>query len=278
MRTVKFITGTDKKTFILNQDYKLAIKEMNPWQTKWNYESIEEQFGITIASFKKDPITLGLSLKFRGSENQISQNLNGFFEACEKDIINKTAGRLYVDDEYLQGYFLERETNPSETFYGYQQDLEFFAPYPFWIKEVKREFYKQEDATAGNGLDYNYDYDYDYTLEALGVRRWNNQHYAPSEFIMNIYGAVENPRITIAGHPYIVNVQLEATDYLTINSRNNTVTKTQNNGVVTNIFKYRNTAESVFQKIPAGENLITWSGLFGFDITLFLERSEPAWI
>lgn len=278
MRTVKFVSGTDKKTFILNQDYKLAIKEMNPWQSKWNYESIEEQFGITIASFKKEPITLALSLKFRGIENQISENLNGFFEACEKDIINKTAGRLYVDDEYLSGYFLERETAPSETFYGYQQDLEFFAPYPFWIEEVTREFFKQEESGTRDGLNYNYNYNYDYTVEELGVRKWNNHHYAPSDFIMNIYGAVTNPRVAIANHPYIINTQLESTDYLTIDSRAKTVTKTQNNGITSNIFKYRNTLKSVFQKIPAGENLITWSGLFGFEITLFLERSEPKWI
>lgn len=278
MRTVKFITGTDKQTFILNKSYRLAIKEMNPWESSWDYEAIEEQFGITIASFKKDVIKLGLSLKFRGSENQISNNLNGFFEACEKDIINKKAGRLYVDDEYLEGYFIERETTPSESFYGYEQNLTFLAPYPFWVKEVTREFFAQEEGSLGEGLNYNYDYDYDYTLEELGVRRWNNNHYAPSDFILNIFGAVNNPRITIGNHPYIVNTTLETGDYLTIDSRNNTVTKTQNNGTVTNIFKYRNTVESVFEKIPAGENLITWSGLFGFNLTLFLERSEPTWI
>lgn len=278
MRTVKFVSGSDKKTFILNQDYKLAIKEMNPWQSKWNYESIEEQFGITIASFKKEPITLALSLKFRGSENQISENLNGFFEACEKDIINKTAGRLYVDDEYLSGYFLERETTPSETFYGYQQDLEFFAPYPFWTQEISRSFPASQEIVTDSGLNYDYNYKYDYTLEKMGVRVWDNEHYAPSEFKMTIFGAVANPQITIAGHNYQVNTTLLAGDYLTIDSKAKTIIKTQNNGDQSNMFKYRNTAESVFEPIPAGANKINWSGLFGFDLTLYLERSEPKWI
>jgi alginate O-acetyltransferase complex protein AlgI len=33
----------------------------------------------------------------------------------------------------------------------------------------------------------------------------------------------------------------------------------------------------VFEKIPSGNNIVVWDGNWGFDITLFEERSEPKW-
>lgn len=277
MKTVKYVTGADGTEYLLNQSYSINIQECNPWSTNWDVESIEEQFGVTVSSFKKGTKTLQITLKFRGLEDEISNNLNGFFEACEKDIINQKAGRLYVDDEYLEGYFTERETEPSKTFYGYQQTITFLAPYPFWIKEETMDFASGDETEDPDGLDYNYDYDYDYAQSSAGAKYWNNNHYAPSDFLMVVYGAVDDPKININGHTYEVNVQLNDDESMVIDSRNNTIIKIQNNGTIVNIFKLRNTEESVFEKIDGGNVLFTWSGFFNFTVTLFLERSEPSW-
>ena len=53
--------------------------------------------------------------------------------------------------------------------------------------------------------------------------------------------------------------------------------KYRNNGVMVNLFDLRGKEFSVFEPIPGDVVTVTWNGSFGFDITLFEERSEPAW-
>ena len=92
---------------------------------------------------------------------------------------------------------------------------------------------------------------------------------------MTIFGEVGNPRVSVNGHPYQVNVDLAANEYLIIDSRKNTVTKYLANGTTLNVFDKRNKAQSVFEPIPGGTLRLTWPGTFGFDLTLYEERSEP---
>ena len=42
-----------------------------------------------------------------------------------------------------------------------------------------------------------------------------------------------------------------------------------------NLFDYRDKTQSVFERIPGGNLRLNWTGTFGFDLTLFEERSEP---
>ena len=41
--------------------------------------------------------------------------------------------------------------------------------------------------------------------------------------------------------------------------------------------RYRYKKESVFEEIQPGQNELTWSGDFGFDVLLYHKRSEPDW-
>jgi hypothetical protein len=52
---------------------------------------------------------------------------------------------------------------------------------------------------------------------------------------------------------------------------------TRNDGTTVNHFNDRNKASYIFEKIPPGNNAITWPGGFGFDVILMEERSEPKW-
>ena len=279
MITVKYITGYDKKEFVLNDSYELAIKECNPHFSEWTYEEIKQRLGIKVSSFGKDPIELDMVFKFRGSENEISNNMNEFFEACEMDVIEMTPGKLCFNDEYLNGYFISHETESASEFYGYEHTASFLAPYPFYIKDATRNFYPDSTGQPGevDGLDYNYDYAYDYTGDPSGNRTWTIDHFTESEFEMTIYGPCENPRILIDGYPYEVFDSLEANEYIVINSRNNTVTKHRSNGTTVNIYDLRAKEQSIFKKIPAGKVNLNWSGTFGFALTLYLERGEPTW-
>lgn len=106
---------------------------------------------------------------------------------------------------------------------------------------------------------------------------WNVDHYAPCEFLMTIFGPAVDPRVVINGHPYQVYTTLDANEYLQIDSRANTVVKYLANGIQQDIYDYRAKQESVFDPITPGNISVVWSGEFGFDITLYCERSEPRW-
>ena len=126
-------------------------------------------------------------------------------------------------------------------------------------------------------MDYEYDYQYDYTSQKIGTSDWYIDHYQPSEFEMTIFGPCVNPRILIDGYPYEVFDTLENNEYIVIDSRQNSVIKHLSNGTVQDLYDLRAKEESVFEPIPSGYLNLSWSGLFGFEITLYIERGEPRW-
>ena len=70
---------------------------------------------------------------------------------------------------------------------------------------------------------------------------------------------------------------LNEKEYLQIDTRKHTVYQYNAIGKRNNIFDLRLKESSVFEKI-SGENVtINWDGTFRLDITLFKERSQPAW-
>lgn len=246
----------------------------------WQAEEIEQQYGTLISSFKKDALKLDMTVAVRGENSKNTLNL--MFEIFEKDVLSNKLGKLYWGDYYINCVILTNETIPSETFYGAETSLMVYAPYPFWIKEISRDFIKESEEENNIGLDYPYDYMYDYTPELKGLRTWYVDHFAPSNFNMIIYGPVVNPRILINGYPYEVFTDLSKGEYLIIDTLNNknTIMKYRNNGTVLNVFDLRGGKEnnqSIFNKIPSGNLTINWSGDFSFTIKLFTERGIPKW-
>lgn len=232
---------------------------------------------MKITGFKKGPAEYEGVIVFRGPISQRKENLNRFFEAGERDIINETPGKLICGEHYIRSYILSSSTAPAEGALWTEKNVKFLCPYSFWIKEETKQFFKQNEIQPEDGLDYPYDYEYDYTAQKAGTASWYIDHFAKSKFKMTIYGPCVNPRILINGYPYEVFDTLESGEYMVIDSRENTVLKYLTNGTIQNIYDLRAKKQSVFEKIPAGNLDIVWSGAFGFDITLFLERSEPRW-
>jgi hypothetical protein len=130
---------------------------------------------------------------------------------------------------------------------------------------------------GGQNLDYPFDYAFDYFPD-VGVKTLINQHFIDSNFRMVIYGACSNPAVYVAGHLYQVNSEVEAGEYLTIDSVTKKIYLTAKDGTTTNQFKLRNKESYIFKKIPSGNSMVSWSGDFGVDIILLEERSEPKWI
>lgn len=124
--------------------------------------------------------------------------------------------------------------------------------------------------------DYPHGYSYDYANGAQNTMLLN-EGIADADFEITIYGACVNPMIVIGGHAYSVDTEILTGEYLKINSKEKKVYKVKYDGEVVNQFDFRNREYYIFKKISAGANNVAWSGMFGFDVTLLEERSEPKW-
>ena len=255
----------------------LRTREANYHIWEWTPNGTDLQFGRRISDFSRDGASYETVLTFDGGPLVRKTMIENLHEDFELDLRNKTPGRIIWGDYYIECYIIESDTAPDENLLWTNNTITIYCPYPFWIKEVTRQFYPQEAPCAQIYLDYEYDYEYDYFYGNPGIAIWQTGFPFSSEFRMTVYGAATNPRVLINGYPYQFFDTLEATEYVIIDSRSNKITKYLANGTTQNIFDLRNKSESIFEQIPGGTLTFNWSGVFGFDITLFEERSEPRW-
>lgn len=156
-------------------------------------------------------------------------------------------------------------------------EITFQTPELVWVVEATRQFFPQLEETAASGIDFQYDYPFDFAGEKRGIAAWDVDHIIPSEYRMIIYGPCVNPKILINDYPYEFFVTLESREYLIIDSQRRTIRRYLTNGTVQNLFNQRAQKQTVFERIPSGLLNINWSGDYGFDLTLFLNRREPPW-
>lgn len=251
------------------------IQEANFHKWEWNARGTELQFGQRVSSFGKESSTYTTTLIFHGTAVQRAKQIAKLHEEFEADIRAMKPGRIIWGNWYADCYILASSTDPARCDWT-QNEIGIFCPNPFWVKEEKKSFTKQDAPPSTQSfLDYEFDYEYDYYLGAIGNERWVRSFPFAAQFKMSIYGPVSNPRVAINGYPYQINDTLEGTEYLVINSRDNTVIKYLANNTSVSIFDKRNKEQSVFEMIPGGTLSINWTGLFGFDLLIYDERSEP---
>lgn len=203
---------------------------------------------------------------------------NRLFEVCEKDVLTMQYGRIVIGDYYLKCYVTESKKNEylkSKTSISYS--LTISTDQPYWIKESTYTYNISSSSSQEEGLDYNNDFPYDYTANMIG-NQLHNEDFVPSNFRIHIYGACVNPYISINGHIYSVDVDIQAKEYLTIDSIDKTIVLTHADGTQTNCFNKRNRDSYIFEKIPLGYNPVASSDSFIYTITLLEQRGEPKWI
>lgn len=126
------------------------------------------------------------------------------------------------------------------------------------------------------GMDYSFDHPYEYTVRMNG-RSIVCDSFSGSAFRLMIYGECINPTVNIGGHAYTVNGTVGNGETLLIDSMAKTITLTTAYGNTINYFDKRSRDSYIFEPIPAGKNAVTWSGDFGFELTVIEKRSEPKW-
>lgn len=253
----------------------LFVNENDLRDFAWSVTSKNDK----ISSFKKGIVskTIPIILKCE-SESEGLLLRNRLFEVFEKDVLTKKYGKIHIGDYYLRCYI----TGTKKTEYLVNKNYMVVSAtvqtdVPEWIKETT-VFFDINTKSTSEFLDYPYDFLHDFKNE-LENGQVTNDGLIGSNFILTIFGEVQNPTLYIGQHEYTVNVAVGENEYLTIDSINKTIILTKENGEEVNCFKDRNKDSYIFEKIPVGNNVVTSPDEYiRFSITLLEERSEPKWI
>lgn len=242
----------------------------------WSFDTINNRIsrfyrGITS---RKIPLVV-----YCESGEEAVSVMNRLHELAETDIVAKIPGKIFVGDYYTSGYI----TASTKSNYLIRRkyckiELTLTSDDPAWYREHTHPFFPAagNQIGSGSGSDYPYDYPYDYA-HSLNGRKIVSDSVGSSAFRLLIYGEATNPAVTINGHTYTVNGMIGKDETLLIDSLSKTITLTTASGKKINWFDKRGREEYIFEPIPAGQNTVTWSGAFGFDLTVVEKRSEPRW-
>lgn len=270
---VKYVNSLGEEVFLNQLPYKMILQDL------FDYEHDIRESNNKIVGFESNKVKSKTVLIDVYCTKDISarENLNKLSDIFEKDVASNAPGKLYVGDWFIYCYFNGRSSQDHGD--GILLSCSYTVSFDKkeWTKEVVKHFYLQNPSNQEEGLDFPTDFGIDFATDELGHEIWIVNHYSPSHFQMRIYGPCEEPRVYINEYPYQIHTSLEQGEYLIIDSRNNTVEKYSGKGVKEDIYNSRDFEHSVFEKIPSGQLSINWEGTFGFDITLYIERSEPKW-
>lgn len=253
--------------------YGISFNENTLRDYLWKYEYSNGEL-----NFIKDheSFTLELTVNIRnGNPNEIK---NMIFNHFETDIFNKQAGYLLKNDYKLYCFFYGSKKNDYLIADRYMK-LEFsvLCDVKNWIKEKNYSFYKGKTEQINNTRDYQYDYPYDYYVD-LSSGTIENDGVSNCDFNLVIFGPCINPMVTIDNHIYSANIELLNSERLVINSKEKKIYKLKKDGTKINAFNSQNDYYYIFESIKSGIHNLSWSGDFGFNLTLVIERSELEWI
>lgn len=214
---------------------------------------------------------------FGQNQNEHNTALNRLAEVIGQDVEALTAGKLYVNGQYLLCYISESEKQISLNWSTCTTVTLTVTPeYPYWCMEKKFSYYMRDNATDLGGLKYPRKYPYRYTSSDQSLNLVNS-HYAPCPMIITIYGPAVNPYIYIGKILCGLNVTIANGEYAVINQMTREIYLRNNNGEIVNIFNKRNKSGNVFEFAPPGNSKLSFSGDFGMDIIIAEQRSEPLW-
>lgn len=265
-----------------DQSSKIDFTSWPYWMQTGDFADYEKSYTETqnrIIEIKNVLKERYLTISVCGSnEQEYYDNLNRLHDVFEKDIASQIPGRLYFQGSYQTCYVIaSTKTEWEDTDCMLDNEIRIIPVNPCWIREETRHFYHTSETDVSEGTDFPFGFPFGFAKSNTGAEKWNIDHYTSSNFKITIYGPCVDPRILINGYPRQVFTSLEANEYLVIDSRDSTVIKHLANGTAVSAYNSRQFQPSIFEKIPSGLLGIDWSGAFGFDITLYIERSEPKW-
>lgn len=278
MAEIKYINSANRSIDLSTYPIRLKQKTSGLYAFEWEVDETDLGNGARVNAFERKSKQYELEIDFSGARAARAQILQEFFEVTDYDVVQKSTGKLYVNDQYVEAYIIASEPQIYDDRYRTVGKIcTLYVPYPFWMEDKTFSFYPKEEGGSGDFLDFPFDFPFDFTSGKAGTATLQNTHYVASGFEMIIYGPCVNPYIAIGGHMYRVYTTVDDQEYIRINSRENTVQRVKNNGEIVNEYNNRGKDDSVFEPIPPGSQTVVWPGTFGFDVILHQERSELKW-
>lgn len=255
---------------VFNNNNGIFLNENDLRDYNWNYDVTYKKITNLDNPTRKHKLPVRLA-----GQDRIA-NANKIFSVIDKDVVENATGKFYIDDYYLEGYFISSNKSKYTSGVVIWLDLGFVST-GMWHREVSKTYnYLIVDEKAGQiDLDYPHDAPHDYTSPQ--DVQMNNENYTASDFRIIIYGPATRPEIYIANHKYAINTNIAAGEYVVIDSANKKITRTTHRGEQINLFNLRDRNSYIFEKIPSGLSEVTWNGPFSFDVVLIEDRSEPKW-
>lgn len=279
MAAIKYINSAGKEMDLSSYPIRIRQKSAGLYAYEWDVDATDLGNGSRINAFERKAKTYAMTIDFSGTRSDRAKLLQEFFELTDYDVVQKSPGKLYVGNQFIEGYVIASDAVWYENRYRtIGKECSLYVPYPFWMEEQHFSFDAQKkDADVGEYLNFPFNYPFNFTAGTLGIATLINSHYVSSHFELSIYGPCVNPGIAIGGHTYQVNTTLASGEYLLINSYKNTVYRIKTTGERVNEYNNREKSSSLFEKIAPGAQDVVWSGSFGFELCLRLERSELKW-
>ncbi len=237
----------------------------------WNYDSTNN----IISNFNKGVVTKSLPFVIVvGSDESAQEIKDKMVEIADKDISEGRKGKLIVDNSYIRCNIIGITQTDYLINKRYMKGtVSIVTDDPYWRAQTTLHFLKN-NLSEGSGIDFPHAYPFDYTCSINYMTEFNNP-YNNADFLLTIWGMCSKPAIIINDHTYKMNLSLNSDEFLTIDSINKKIIKTDSVGVESNEFDKRHKEESIFEKIKSGVNSIYWDGSFGFDLTLISKTSTP---
>lgn len=247
------------------------------WLTRAPFRTVEADWFDSTWEETESGYEKTITIDVFGKRDEFVKNMETLYRIISTDSETGNYGQLYVNDTFLPCQIYRTKKTGWKGYIYTEVELVFIAPELSWITVQEKKLYPQTETMVTGGIDFPFDFDFDFAAQKRGNEVFEIDHIIPSDFEMIIYGPCSNPRVLINGYPYEVLTELEANEYLVINSSQQLVTKYLSNGTTANMFNARGYEYSVFERIPPGLITVNWSGDFGVDLYIYLVRREAAW-
>lgn len=275
MRELKY-TSHDGTTIDLNTDslWVADLQEMRGFA--WTYTLATR--GIKSASRNASTAKMTIRTKTPGE-------LDAVQTAFESDVQAVQPGILTVDGEWTQRAFIVGSSLGLVPWPQFAQvDYTVVLCDGVWRRALPVQHFFPMSAGTGSQLDLPTDLPTDLAPSKIALQVDNPTGKA-AEFTAIIFGPCVNPAFQIGTNTYEVDVTVAAGGYISLSATGleKSIHLTADNGDLSDVFdKGKRGSGSgggsyVFEPIPAGDSLLTISGNFGIDLTLYDVSGGVPW-
>lgn len=279
-------TSSSGDVFDLMADMSMRFKTAQFHKFGFTPDVTALQFGERVERWRKSAVKYSANVIFKGPKAARIQALEAFHRAIERDMIYKTPGILTWGSSYIPCYISSSNTYPAdsndtETL----NDIEIYCPSSAWITEqiVVIDPVEQQQALRPTDIQYapSYGYPYSYMRYTDPSRNIYVDHFAPCEFKAVLHGPVSEVDITIGTMSIKVNHSVPGGGYMVIDTRAAVEADRHcylvAGSTVRNCFNDRDPESALIEKIEPGFNRVRYSRTTRLELTIYKERSEPAW-